>query len=120
MSEPNRPERPSRQTPGKPPTPPNGISRFGRNAFAWVIIISLAIALFIILQYNHGRTTREISYSEMLHGIKEKTLVEFVVSGTEINGRFDPNKSVVKDAKGDTVSQFYTDVPLGTVTWEFL
>jgi cell division protease FtsH len=120
MSEPNRPERPSRQTPGKPPTPPNGISRFGRNAFAWVIIISLAIALFIILQYNHGRTTRQISYSDMMRGIEAGTLIDFTVSGSEINGRFDQNKSIIKDAKGDTVTNFYTDVPLGTVTYDFL
>ena len=120
MSEPNRSERPPRQIPGKPPTPPNGISRFGRNAFAWVIIISLAIALFIILQYNHGRTTRQISYSDLLRGIDAGTLNEFVVSGTEINGRFDANRSVVKDAKNDTVSQFYTDVQSGVVNADFL
>jgi cell division protease FtsH len=122
MSEPNRPERPSRPPAGgKPPLPPNGVSRFGRNAFAWVIIISLAIALFVILSYGRRGGVTQIDYSQLLTAIDEGTVLEFVAQGqTEITGRLDAERTKILDRKNAKVAGFWTEVPPGTISYDFL
>ena len=122
MSEPNRPDRLPRPGPnGKPPTPPNGLSRFGRNAFAWVILISLAITLFIILQYHTRGNARSITYGEFDRAIqaaaasKTSVLKEVTLSGTELSGEFNDNSPLEDSKSGSSktkVTQFYLDVPL--------
>ena len=119
MSEPTRPDRSNRQTPagGKGPPPPNGVSRFGRNAFAWVILISLGIALFIMLQFSKRGNARYIEFSDFDRALRTAGAVkEMNWSGTEMAGKLDPAKiQIVDDSSTNKapVEEFWTELPAG-------
>jgi cell division protease FtsH len=113
MSEPNRPERQPRQTPGgRGPTPPNGVSRFGRNAFAWVILLSLLIAFVVVLHYNRRASQTLISIDQWNTIMEtEGALKEVTLSGTSIEGKLNEGKSPIKDDKtGTPIVSFRTEL----------
>ncbi len=111
MSEPNRPERQPKNT-SRGPTPPNGVSRFGRNAFAWVILLSLLIAFVVVLHYNRRASQTLISIDQWNKVMEtEGALDEVTLSGAEVSGKLNEAKSPIKDKKtGAVITNFRTEL----------
>ncbi|MFT3786972.1 MAG: ATP-dependent zinc metalloprotease FtsH [Tepidisphaeraceae bacterium] len=115
MSEPNRPERQPRQSPGNGrPGAPGGSPRFGRNILAWMLLVGLAIALFLLLQYNRKGGQRVISLSEFMNEVRDKNVKLVTIAGSEITGTFDKPKDAFNRA-----TEFYTEIPTAAQSWEF-
>ena len=63
-----------------------------RNFAIWVVIALLLVALFNLFQNPaQGRRGSEISYSEFMTAVENKTIQEVVIQGNRLNGTFRDN-----------------------------
>ncbi len=91
MSEPRPPERPLRKN-GR--TPPNGGGmRVGRGLFGWVLFITLAIMLVMLLK-NTSQVYQKIPISDFENLYHSDRIKDFTIDGDEIKGEVKDNVQI--------------------------
>src|SRR4051812_35770213 len=110
MSE-QKPERPPRKN-GRPQSPNGapgggGGMRFGRGLFGWFLFIGLAVMLVIVLQKGN-KGAQDVTMSELEQQADAGNVIEFVVDGETIRGRF---KQPIQVNNLNNVSSYRTEVP---------
>jgi cell division protease FtsH len=109
MSEPRPPERPFRKS-GR--TPPNGGGmRVGRGLFGWVLFISLAIMLVMLLK-STSQVSQKIAISDFENLYHANQVKEFTIDGDEVKGEVKDNIQLPGAAAN--VKSFTTEYPTGT------
>jgi cell division protease FtsH len=107
MSEPKPPERPFRKN-GR--NNPNGGIRVGRGLFGWVLFISLAIMLIMLLR---GTTTSyPIPISDFENLYAQHRIEEFTIDGNDVEGSVKDGMQI-PGAPANT-KYFRTEYPEGT------
>ncbi|HQY87842.1 MAG TPA: ATP-dependent zinc metalloprotease FtsH, partial [Tepidisphaeraceae bacterium] len=117
MSENNRPEPPKKPAGGgNRNPPPNGVSKFGRPAIGWVLLIGLIIALYALLTFRSDSVYKKVDYTTFALKYKEGTVQEFVITDTAVKGKFTSKQQI----NGEDVLEFETAIPMmgGTVLAE--
>jgi len=109
MSEPKPPERPSRK-PGRTPPNGNGI-RVGRGLFGWVLFISLAIMLVMLLKSTNPTYTK-IPLSDFENLYSSNKVKSCIIDGNDIKGEV---KEGVQIPESPASNRFFdTEYPEGT------
>ncbi|MGD0541526.1 MAG: ATP-dependent zinc metalloprotease FtsH [Tepidisphaeraceae bacterium] len=109
MSEPRPPERPFRKN-GR--TPPNGGGmRVGRGLFGWVLFISLAIMLVMLLK-STNQPSEKVAWSDFENLLHDNRVKEFTIDGDEVEGEVKDNVQIPGAPAGSKL--FKTEYPAGT------
>jgi cell division protease FtsH len=109
MSEPRPPGTPFRKN-GRNNPNGNGM-RVGRGLFAWVLFISLAIMLVMLLR-STGQNKQPIPISEFENLLKQDNVAEFTIDGNDIEGQV---KEGIQLAGAPAATRWFaTEYPEGT------
>ena len=108
MSEPRPPDRPFRKN-GR--NGPNGGMRVGRGLFGWVLFISLAIMLVMLLR-NSSPTPQPIHMSDFETLLANNRVEEFTIDGNEVEGIV--KEGVQIPGASSNSRYFKTEYPEGT------
>jgi cell division protease FtsH len=84
MSEPRPPERPFRKN--NRPNPNGGGMRVGRGLFGWVLFISLAIMLIMLLK-NSNPQYQKIPFTDFETLMKQGRVDSFTIDGNDVEGQ---------------------------------
>jgi cell division protease FtsH len=72
-----------------------------RNLAIWVIILLLIIALFNLFQNPRRARDKEISYSQFLTEVENRTVRQVTIAGNVITGQFNDNRAFQTIAPSD-------------------
>jgi cell division protease FtsH len=109
MSEPRPPERPFRKNGRNNPN--GGGMRVGRGLFGWVLFISLAIMLIMLLK-STSPAYQKIPFSDFENLLTAHNVDSFTIDGDDIEGEV--KQSVVIPGAGANQRWFSTEYPQGT------
>jgi len=109
MSEPKPPERPFRKNGRNNPN--GGGMRVGRGLFGWVLFISLAIMLVLLLR-NSSPAYQKIHMSDFETLLANNHVEEFTIDGNEVDGIVKENVQI--PGAPSNSKYFTTEYPEGT------
>lgn len=98
---------------------PNGISgfRMGRGLFGWLLILSLVVMVFMLMNSNERQST-PVQLGDLIRLLKQGQVKTLVIEGNEATGEFNAPQNNIPGAK-EPVLRYRTQlISEGTAGWD--